>query len=213
MKGPGQVQNDIGSSNQTSAAFSLTLSQFLNNARQPGSSVTLGNLLTLPVGGGLLYVQPVYVSASSTTAFPLLRATVVAFGNKLAWSDTLDGALDGLFGGNSGATAGDSGTGGGTTPTTPPTGGSTPTPTPSPSSSGPADANALAKALADLQTAYAEGQDALRKSDFAAYGAAQKKLDDAIKRAVAASPKGGSVTVAPSPSATTTAPAPSATTP
>ncbi|MEP6856061.1 MAG: UPF0182 family protein [Pedococcus sp.] len=213
VKGPGQVQNDIGSSNQTSAAFSLTLSQFLNNARQPGSSVTLGNLLTLPVGGGLLYVQPVYVSASSTTAFPLLRATVVAFGNKLAWSDTLDGALDGLFGGNSGATAGDSGTGGGTTPTTPPTGGSTPTPTPSPSSSGPADANALAKALADLQTAYAEGQDALRKSDFAAYGAAQKKLDDAIKRAVAASPKGGSVTVAPSPSATTTAPAPSATTP
>ena len=51
--------------------------------------MTLGNLLTLPVGGGLLYVQPVYVRASGTTAFPLSRATVVAFGNKLAWSDTL----------------------------------------------------------------------------------------------------------------------------
>ena len=206
VKGPGQVQNDIGSSNQTSPAFSLTLSQFLNNARQQGSRVTLGNLLTLPVGGGLLYVQPIYVSANTTTAFPLSRATGVAFGNKLAWSDTLDGALDGLFGGNSGATAGDSGTGGTGTGGT----GGTPTPTPTTPSAG--DAAALAKALADLQAAYADGQAALKKGDFTAYGEAQKKLDDAIKRAVAASPKGGSVTVTPTPTATGTAtPSPSAT--
>ena len=211
VKGPGQVQNDIGSSNQTSPAFSLTLSQFLNNARQQGSRVTLGNLLTLPVGGGLLYVQPFYVSANTTTAFPLSRATVVAFGNKLAWSDTLDGALDGLFGGNSGATAGDSGTGGGS--------GGTGTPT-TPTNPAPGNATALAKALADLQAAYADGQAALKKGDFTAYGEAQKKLDDAIKRAVAASPKGGSATVTPTPTASpsgssspssTTMPAPSAT--
>ena len=31
------------------------------------------NLLTLPVGGGLLYVQPVYVQSSSGTQYPLLR--------------------------------------------------------------------------------------------------------------------------------------------
>ena len=43
---------------------------------------------------------------TATPPFPLSRATVVAFGDKLAWSDTLDGALDGLFGGNSGATRG-----------------------------------------------------------------------------------------------------------
>ncbi|GAA4719925.1 UPF0182 family protein [Pedococcus ginsenosidimutans] len=209
VKGPGQVQNDIGSSNQTSPAFSLTLSQFLNNARQQGSRVTLGNLLTLPVGGGLLYVQPIYVSANTTTAFPLSRATVVAFGNKLAWSDTLDGALDGLFGGNSGATAGDSGTGGTGTGGT---GGGTPT---TPTTPKPGDAAALAKALADIQAAYADGQAALKKGDFAAYGDAQKALDDAIKRAVAAAPKGGSVTVNPTPSgtATTTPSASSTTTP
>jgi len=203
VRGPGQVQNDINSSNQTSAAFSLTLSQFLNNARQQGSRVTLGNLLTLPVGGGLLYVQPIYVSANSTSSFPLSRATVVAFGNKLAWSDTLDGALDGLFGGRSGATAGDSGTGSGTgsTPTTP----TTPT-TPSTGNA------ALAQALADIQSAYDDGQKALKAGDFAAYGEAQKKLDDAIKRAVAAAPKGGSATVTPTPSGTATTPSPSATT-
>ncbi len=109
MKGPGQVSNDINSSNVTSEAFTLTLNQFLNQSRQQGSRVTMGNLLTLPVGGGLLYVQPIYVRASGSSAYPLSRATVVAFGDKLAWSDTPDGALDGLFGGSSGATAGDSG--------------------------------------------------------------------------------------------------------
>jgi uncharacterized membrane protein (UPF0182 family) len=195
VRGPGQVQNDINSSNQTSAAFSLTLSQFLNNARQQGSRVTLGNLLTLPVGGGLLYVQPIYVSANSTSAYPLSRATVVAFGDKLAWSDTLDGALDGLFGGNSGASAGDSGT----STATPPTTGTGSGPT------APADEAALAKALADIQAAYDAGQNALKAGDFAAYGTAQKQLADAIKRAVAAAPKGGTVTVKPTPSPSATA--------
>ncbi len=192
VSGPGQVQNEIGSSNATSPDSALNLSQFLNNARQSGSSVTLGNLLTLPVGGGLLYVQPIYVRAQGDSAFPLQRATVVAFGDKLAWAYTLDGALDGLFGGNSGATAGDSGS---TPPTTP---GGTPTTPP------PADSAALAKALADIQAAYDAGQKALKAGDFAAYGTAQKQLSEAIQRAVAAAPKGGSVTVKPSPTTTAT---------
>ena len=201
VKGPGQVENDVASSNQTSAAFTLTLNQFLNQSRQQGSKVTLGNLLTLPVGGGLLYVQPIYVSAQGSSAYPLSRATIAAFGDKLAWSDTLDGALSGLFGGNSGATTGDSGSGA-TPPTTGTGGGTGPT--------SPSAAAALTKALADIQAAYAAGQTALRNGDFAAYGAAQKQLDDAIRRAVAAAPKGGSVSVTPSPSPTTTA-TPSAT--
>ena len=154
VKGPGQVSNDINSSNVTSEAFTLTLNQFLNKSRQQGSRVTMGNLLTLPVGGGLLYVQPIYVRASGSSAYPLSRATVVAFGDKLAWSDTLTGALDGLFGGNSGATAGDSGS----SPTKP---GAKPTPgtTPSPGT----DAAALAQALADLQAAFDDGQKAAQE--------------------------------------------------
>lgn len=195
VKGPGQVSNDINSSNVTSQAFTLTLNQFLNQSRQQGSRVTMGNLLTLPVGGGLLYVQPIYVRASGSSAYPLSRATVVAFGDKLAWSDTLTGALDGLFGGSSGATAGDSGS----SPTTP---GTKPTPgtTPSPGT----DAAALAQALKDLQAAFDDGQKALKDGDFAAYGEAQKRLDDAIRRAVEAAPKGGSATVTPSPTGTAT---------
>jgi uncharacterized protein len=190
VKGPGQVENDINSSNVTSEAFTLTLNQFLNQSRQQGSRVTMGNLLTLPVGGGLLYVQPIYVRASGSSAYPLSRATVVAFGDKLAWSDTLTGALDGLFGGSSGAEAGDTGTGSGPTPTRPP--------------SGSSDAAALAQALEDIQAAYDAGREALKNGDFAAYGEAQKRLDDAIQRAVEAAPQGGTATVTPSPTGTAT---------
>ena len=199
VKGPGQVQNDIESSNAASPRFTLTLSQFLNNNRTQGSQVDLGNQLTLPVGGGLLYVEPIYVRAKTGSSYPLSRAIVVAFGNQLAWSDTLDLALDGLFGGNSGAVAPDSGAG----PTTPPPadGGG---PAPGGTSSNPG----LTAALADAQKAFTDGQNALKRSDFAAYGEAQKRLQAAIARAVAAEPS-GSVTLpgpaaAPSPSPTAT---------
>ena len=74
------------------------------------------------------------------------------------------------------------------------------------------DAAALAQALKDIQAAYDDGREALRDGDFAAYGEAQKRLDDAIQRAVAAAPQGGSVTVTPSPTGTATAtPTPTAT--
>lgn len=189
VKGPGQVQNDINSSNDNSPGFSLTLSQFLNNNRQQGSRVTLGNLLTLPVGGGLLYVQPIYVRADSASSYPLSRVTVAAFGDKLAWSDTLTGALDQLFGGNAGANAGDDN---GPPPTDPGT------------EEPPSDAEALAAALADMQKAFDDGKAALEKGDFAAYGAAQDRLQAALERAVAAQPDGGSVTVNPTPSSTAT---------
>jgi hypothetical protein len=200
VKGPGQVQNDIESSNTTSPRFTLTLSQFLNNNRTQGSQITLGNQLTLPVGGGLLYVEPIYVSAKTGSSYPLSRAIVVAFGNQLAWSDTLGGALDGLFGGSSGATAADSGNG---TPAPTPTGtGTTP--------GGTAATPALKAALAEAQKAFTDGQEALKIGDFTAYGEAQKRLKAAIAQAVAAAPS-GTLTV-PTPSSTkTTAPTPSAT--
>ena len=183
VKGPGQVENDIVSSNDKSADFTLTLSQFLNTNRSAGSKVTLGNLLTLPVGGGLLYVQPIYVSANTASAFPLSRVTVAAFGDKLAWSDTLEGALDELFGGDSGAQTGESDGG---TPTTPP-----PTTPENPTPGDPAKLNA---ALADLQKAFADGEAALKAGDFAKYGEAQQAAQDALARAIAAAPTGSVTT-------------------
>ncbi|MDQ2796720.1 MAG: UPF0182 family protein, partial [Actinomycetota bacterium] len=194
VRGPGQVQNDIASSSVQSSDYSLGLSQFLNIQRQQGSTVVLGNLLTLPVGGGLLYVEPIYVQAKADSAYPLNRAVIVAFGDKLAWSSTLNGALDALFGGNSGATAGD------TTPTT-----GNPTVTPPPTGPGHTGDNpALTKALADAQTALNDADAALKAGDFTKYGDAQTRLKAAILAATEAAPS-GTATLKPGGTATSTA--------
>ncbi|KGN34945.1 membrane protein [Knoellia sinensis KCTC 19936] len=191
VDGPGQVQNqiEVSTARSQSPTEPLNLSQFIAQNRQSGKTLTYGNLLTLPVGEGLLYVQPMYVQASREGgSFPQNKATVAVFGKRIAWGETLDQALDGLFGGNSGATAGDSGTEPGTTP--PPAGGTTPP---------PASATAqLAAIIEDIEAANAAGQAALKKGDFAAYGEAQKDLQDAIARASALGPQLAAPT-APSP--------------
>ena len=202
VNGPGQVYNDMRTSGVSSKdpELTLTLAQFITTTQQQGAAtVTFGNQLTLPVGGGLLYVQPIYVQAKSGGSYPRLSAVAVAFGDKIAWAGSLDDALNDLFGGESGAQAGDTGT---TTPTTPTpgqqppptTGPSAPTPSTPPSSAPPAstpgNATSLAQALKDAEAAYAEGQAALKAGDFAAYGKAQDKLKEAIQRAVDASPQG-----------------------
>ncbi len=190
VPGPGQVNNSFASD--------ADVSGFLNVLELQNSTVVRGNLLTLPMGGGLLYVQPVYVQSSSGTQFPLLQRVLVAFGDKIGFAPTLNEALDQVFGGNSGARAGDAGA----SPTTPGAGGSA-TPAPSPSASpspspsasaapspeptGSADARQrLTAALTDANQAMQDGQAALQKGDFAAYGAAQQRLQAAIEAAIAA---------------------------
>ncbi|HEX5333759.1 MAG TPA: UPF0182 family protein [Cellulomonas sp.] len=179
VPGPGQVKNNFDAD--------ATVSSTLNLLTQQSSRVVRGNLLTLPVGGGLLYVQPVYVQSSTGTKFPLLQRVLVAFGDHIGFAPTLSLALDQVFGGDAGAVAGDAGV-------VPPTGtGATPTPTPTPSATAtpaptvnPDAQAALTAALADAKQAIVDGQAALAANDFAAYGEAQKRLDAAITAAIAA---------------------------
>jgi len=155
IAGPSQVASNF-EANPT-VALSLSL------LRQGGSDVVLGNLLTLPVGGGLLYVQPVYVRATANTAaYPLLQKVLVSFGEKIGFDDTLRGALDQVFGGDSGSrdipgTDAQPGTGSG--------------------------GNDLQQALESAQRALADAQAALTRGDFAAYGKAQDRLKAAIEAA------------------------------
>jgi uncharacterized membrane protein (UPF0182 family) len=161
VAGPSQVASNF-EANPT-VALSLSL------LRQGGSDVVLGNLLTLPVGSGLLYVQPVYVRATANTAaYPLLQKVLVSFGEKIGFDDTLQGALDQVFGGNSG-----------TSTSTPSDGGTTTTPATGTNRD-------LASALSSAQQALRDAQAALAKGDFAAYGKAQNRLKAAIEAAVSA---------------------------
>jgi uncharacterized membrane protein (UPF0182 family) len=175
IPGPGQVQNTFNSD--------PLISSQINLLRQGQSEVLNGNLLTLPVGGGLLYVQPVFVQASSGTQLPQLQKVLVAFGNDVAFEDTLDEALDALFGGDSGADAGDGGVV--PTPGPTPTPGETPAPgeTPTPEPTEPTDA--YEAALQDAQQAILDREAALQAGDLTAFAEADERLTDAVERLIA----------------------------
>jgi len=184
VPGPRLVQNNMISD---SVVSSVTLQY------RTGNKVRPGNLLTLPVGGGLLYVEPLYVQPTSGTSFPLLRQVIVSFGDHTAIGDDLKSALDKLFAGASGAAPAP---GGAPTPAAPPSG------TPAPQGSA-----ALAAAIADAQQAFTEGRNALAKGDFAGYGAAQDRLAAALKRAADAEAGTNPAKTPPKPAPTPTRPA------
>ena len=157
VAGPSQVASNFEAKPEVANSLSLL--------RQGGSDVVLGNLLTLPVGGGLLYVQPVYVKATSNSAaYPLLQKVLVSFGDVIGYDSSLKGALDQVFGGNSGTSS----SGNPVTITT---------------NNASAD---LKSALQSAKQALADGNAALAKGDFAAYGRAQDRLKAALAAAIAA---------------------------
>jgi uncharacterized membrane protein (UPF0182 family) len=169
VPGPGQVQNTFSAD--------PAVSSFINLLKQGQSQVLNGNLLTLPVGGGLLYVQPVFVQSSGATKLPTLQKVLVAFGSQVAFEDTLTAALDSLFGGNSGAAAGDNGV----TASPVPTGTPSATPTPSPSASGgTGSSTAYQAALQEAKQAMLDRQAALQAGDWTKYGEADARLTQAI---------------------------------
>jgi uncharacterized protein len=169
VAGPSQVASNFEAKPEVALDLSLL--------RQGGANVVLGNLLTLPVGGGLLYVQPVYVQATANTAaYPLLQKVLVSFGDQIGFDETVKGALDQVFGGNSGESLG---TGidsqGGSDDGSTGTGGDTDS------------ANAsLQAALRSAQQALRDADAALRAGDFTAYGRAQERLKSAIDAAISA---------------------------
>ena len=58
-----------------------------------------GNLLTLPVGDGLMYVQPLYAKRSDTeSSFPILRFVLVSYGDKVGIGTTLREAIADVLG-------------------------------------------------------------------------------------------------------------------
>ena len=170
IPGPQQVQNLFESDPTVSSQLSLL--------RRGGSEVDLGNLLSLPFNGGLLYVEPVFIRAT-TDGYPLLRKVLVGYGQNVALEDTLDVALAKVLGSSPDATAEptpdqalpDEGT-----DTTEPT----PTPTPTTPETTGDPAQDLAIAIAAAQAAYDAGQQALARGDWEAYGQAQDDLKAAL---------------------------------
>jgi len=138
---------------------------------QSGSSVVRGNLIVVPVGDTLIYLQPIYLQSTSAR-FPEFQRIVVASPTSVVWARTLGQALDLLLeaGGGPGPTPGPGAT---------PTPGPTATPGPTPGTDLPTDvAGLIAYANAHFEAAEA----ALRDGDFAAYGREIELVRQALGR-------------------------------
>ena len=83
---PSQVQNDIESDTDITEALTLQ--------RGGNSNVVLGDLEAIPVGGRILYVEPVYTQSTGGASFPILRHVIALYADgQPSFDDTLDAAV------------------------------------------------------------------------------------------------------------------------
>ncbi|MBB4157491.1 hypothetical protein FB387_000540 [Streptomyces cinereoruber] len=177
VPGPAQVQSKLNGL--------PSVAQFVRDMKGADSDIQYGNLLTVPLDGGFLYVEPVYAQGRNAL-YPLLKKVAVSYvdadqpagdttKDTTVFEDNLTTALNAVFGVEAP-----------TQPTpeqpTPDQPGTTPPP---PASN---DA-ALKQAIADAQKAYDAGEAALQKGDWTAYGKAQEELQAALQKAAEAGAK------------------------
>jgi uncharacterized protein len=190
INGPGQIQNAF----ENFPAASIELTQL----RKGGSQVTQGNLVTVPLGGGLLSIEPVYVSASAqanTGSYPQLKRVFTYFNGQTGYASTLAGSLAELFGSFGQPGQGTGGTGG--------------------APGGHVSALVL-KYLAQAEQAYNQAQAALREGRLDRYYqdilTMKEALDNARKAAGPAKSTSPSSSPSPAPPASAS-PSPSPTSP
>ena len=182
--GPSQIEARIDQDPIISAQISLW--------DQSGSEVIRGNLIVVPVGDSLLYLQPVYLQSTSS-AFPEFQRIVVASPTTVVWAPTLSGALNLLLTAQEGGTPGPSpgpspspSPGATPAPTATPAPGTTPGPTVAPTvaPTAPPD-GALPTDVAGLidyaNTHFDLAQAALRNGDFATYGTEMARVQAALE--------------------------------
>ncbi|KMO84565.1 hypothetical protein MCHUDSM44219_00575 [Mycolicibacterium chubuense] len=179
--------------------------------RDNQNRIRWGNLLTLPMGqGGLLYVAPVYASPGASDAassYPRLIRVAMMYNDKIGYGPTVRDALTDLFGAGADATA----TGpaptdvpAGQPQSRPPATGQQPAATPpnqqgqAPQTrpevpvavppTGPSQLSAAkTAALQNINSALDAVREAQRSGDFAQYGEALQRLDDAMNEYQSAS--------------------------
>jgi uncharacterized membrane protein (UPF0182 family) len=89
IDGPMQIEARIDQNAQLSSQITLW--------SQQGSRVRRGNLLVIPIGRGLLYVEPIYLQAERSP-MPELRLVVLATQDKLGYGSSFEEAMQSLFG-------------------------------------------------------------------------------------------------------------------
>ncbi|HET7385320.1 MAG TPA: UPF0182 family protein [Nocardioidaceae bacterium] len=161
--GPSQIANNFGQDPD--------IQNKLVAFTKANSKAIYGNLLTLPVGNGLLYVQPLYAERNSGSGrYPALRYVLASFGNDVGIGTTLTGALDDVLGISSSS--------GQPTSNNPP---SNNNPPPGTGENVPQDVQTLLK---QAEHQFAVAQKALQSGDLAGYQAAQQKARSLVSQAL-----------------------------
>jgi uncharacterized membrane protein (UPF0182 family) len=173
VPGPSQMANQFISDDQ--------VANRLQAFKRVGADVKYGNLLTLPLGGGLLYVQPIYTTGvTGEGTYPKLSFVVVSFGDDVGIGSTLSGALDDVLGQSPTPS----------TPTTKPPAQNPPTTKPpSKPPSKPGGSTLPVAALRLLQRAdakFAAADKALKAGDLATYAQRVEEGRRLVERALAA---------------------------
>jgi uncharacterized membrane protein (UPF0182 family) len=140
--GPAQIQARINQDSTISAQFTLW--------SRAGSSVVRGDLLVLPMGDSILYVEPIFLR-STESSFPEFKRVILASQNRLAFADTIEQGIRQLLGEAAIPPPEDGGGGGGELPS---------------------DAASL---VAEAQRLYDAAQTALAAGDLGTY---QARIDD-----------------------------------
>lgn len=175
VQAPEQVYNKI-TSNPT-----ITKDLTFFNSAGGGSTVTHGNLLTLPVGNSFLYVEPLYNRSSSVSegTYPVLVRVIAVYGDKVGYGATLQAALsDFLPNHQTGDTLDQGSTGNkNTNPGGGKTGGSSNSPSTSPSTGKPSGTHSSGTVDPRIAAAEKALNRALQSNDPAAVIAALNRLN------------------------------------
>ncbi|MER5453373.1 UPF0182 family protein [Micromonospora sp. NPDC002389] len=176
VSGPVQVHQQMTNN--------ANIRQQLNLLSSNQAQVQYGNLLSLPFGNGMLYVEPVYVKSNQTDAYPLLQKVLLSYGDGGSFVVLADNPADGI---KQLVEQGKRAAEGNPPPATeeppageePPPGGEEPTPTPTPTEAPPLTGD-LGVAADRVRAAITEVRDAQASGDFERYGRALKTLDEAL---------------------------------
>ncbi|GIH08101.1 UPF0182 protein [Rhizocola hellebori] len=168
--GPGQAQQEM--ENNAAARSDLNIW---------GANGVKGNLLSLPYGGGMLYIEPIYLKSSGERTYPQLQRVLMNFGGKVAYATTVQAGIAQLLSG----------------PAAPPP---NTNPQPPGNAAPPPTNGALAAAAAKVEQAINDLRAAQQKGDFEAQGKALAALDAAMDEFLAAQ----AAAATPAPSATPT---------
>ena len=157
--GPQQVQSQFISSPTVSSNISLLT--------RGQTAVDYGNLLTLPVAGGLLYVEPIYIERTGRRSYPQLAKVLVLLRHRIGHAPPQQRAGPGVRRGRGHHCAQPR-----QQPNSPRRGGAP----------GSEPAHAAAAAAAAIQTAITQLKAAQPSGDFAAQGQALAAPDAAVKQ-------------------------------